>query len=90
MTLPTAFTPDYERYDGVRPIQEIGYKLIWLAAVAWPLWSASQLAGAPAEGMTYSFLPVVLPIALMPWRYVLRTYVWSQAGRDQTRKVAFS
>jgi hypothetical protein len=55
---------------------EIGYKLIWLAAVAWPLWSASQLTGAPAEGMTYSFLPVVLPIALMPWGYVLRQYIW--------------
>jgi len=153
MTLATAFRPDDERYDGVRPIQvlamrigymlvfvlvgvrswtgiithqgawdplqaaavsmwasssllsligvfhplkmlplflfEIGYKLIWLAAVAWPLWSSEQLIGSPAEGMTYAFLPVVLPIALIPWGYMFRTYIWSRPDRDRAPKVAF-
>jgi hypothetical protein len=140
MRLATLFKPDYERYDGVRPIQifllrvsyvlvlvfvgirswpplfarqsdwdplvaaavsmwasssllsligvfhplkmlplvlfEIGYKVIWLIAVAWPLWTANRLTGSSAEDMTYAFLPVVAPIALVPWGYVFRTYVW--------------
>jgi hypothetical protein len=58
---------------------EIGYKAIWLIAVARPLWFANQLAGSPAEELTYAFLPVVVPIAVLPWRYVFRTYVWSGA-----------
>ena len=140
MTVAGILTPDYERYDGVRPIQifllragyvlvfalvgirswtslfthqgdwdplvavaiamwasssvlsligvfhplkmlplvlfEIGYKVIWLIAVASPLWTAHRLTGSPAEDMTYAFLPVVGPIALVPWGYVFRTYVW--------------
>jgi hypothetical protein len=59
---------------------EIGYKLIWLAIVAWPLWSANRLAGSPAEGMTYAFLPVVVPIVFVPWPYVIRKYIWSHAS----------
>jgi hypothetical protein len=55
---------------------EIGYKLTWLAVVAWPLWKAGRLAGSPAEGMTYAFLPVAAPLLLMPWGYVFRTYGW--------------
>jgi len=142
MKLTTAFKPDYERYEGVRPIQvfalrlgfvlvlvivgniswtrfinhqgdwdpipaaalsmwaahsllsligvfrplqmlplvlfEIGYKILWLAIVAWPLWSANRLVGSPAEDLTYAFLPVVVPIVLVPWSYVFRKYVWSQ------------
>ncbi len=133
------FTPDYERYEGVRPIQihlgrigyalvivtvgarswaslfthegawdpmqaaavamwasssllsllgilhplkmlplilfEIGYKLIWLAGVAWPLWSQGRLTGSPAEDLTYAFLAVVIPMAVVPWDYVLRVYI---------------
>ena len=133
------FTPDYDRYDGVRPIQvhlgrigyavvlvtvgarswaslvthegtwdplqaaavamwasssllsllgifhplkmlplilfEIGYKSIWLAAVAWPLWSQDRLRGSPAEVLVYPFLAVVIPIAVVPWGYVLRVYI---------------
>ena len=54
---------------------EIAYKSIWLVIVAYPLWSTSQLAGSPAEGLTYAFLVVIVPVVLMPWGYVLRTYV---------------
>ncbi len=138
--LTAAFKPDYERYEGVRPINiyllrllfllvvvfvgsdswsailkhegpwdhvkaaalcmwatyallsilglihplkwlplvifEIIYKIIWLAVVAYPLWSANQLVGSPAEGMTQAFLWVILPIVAMPWGYFFRTYVW--------------
>lgn len=54
---------------------EIIYKVSWLIIVAYPLWSANQLAGSPAEEMTYAFLWVVLPIAAMPWKYAFHKYV---------------
>src|SRR4051812_26993022 len=43
---------------------EIGYKVIWMTAVAWPLLRSGQLVGSPAEELTYPFLPVVIPIAI--------------------------
>ena len=55
---------------------EIVYKIIWLVIVAYPLWSTDQLAGSPAEEMTYAFAWVILPIVAMPWAYPFRTYVW--------------
>ena len=55
---------------------EIVYKIIWLVIVAYPLWSTNQLAGSPAEEMTYAFGWVILPIVAMPWAYAFRTYVW--------------
>ena len=61
---------------------EIAYKSIWLAIVAYPLWSSDRLSGSPAEAMTYAFLWVVVPIGATPWGYVLRTYVLpSRAAR---------
>jgi hypothetical protein len=57
---------------------EVGYKLIWLIAVAWPLWVTDRLVGSPAEALTYAFLPVLAPIVLMPWGYVFRRYLWRQ------------
>lgn len=54
---------------------EILYKVVWLLLIAYPLWSASQLAGSPAEGMTSAFLWVVLPIIAMPWKFAFYTYV---------------
>jgi hypothetical protein len=56
-------------------ILEIFYKVLWLMVVAYPLWSSNHLSGSTAEGMTYAFLWVVLPIIAMPWRYFFRTYV---------------
>jgi len=54
---------------------EIGYKLIWLATVAWPLGRSGQLVGSPAEGLTYAFLAVIIPIVVVPWGYVVRVYL---------------
>ena len=61
---------------------EIAYKMLWLAVVALPLWSANQLAGSPAEGLTYAFLGVVIPIVLVPWPYVFRKYIRSPTHRQ--------
>jgi hypothetical protein len=63
---------------------EIGYKLTWLVIVALPLWKDGRLTDPRTEEMTYAFLPVVLPLAAMPWGYVFQTYVWSQGGRRIT------
>lgn len=54
---------------------EIVYKITWLAAVAWPLWSAGQLWGSPADPIARAFLWVPLAIVATPWRYVFDTYM---------------
>ena len=53
----------------------IGYKLIWLAIVAYPLWQAGTLAGSPEEPMTNAFQWTPLLMLAVPWGYVLRNYV---------------
>jgi len=139
MRIPTVFKPDYERYEGVRPLNVyflrllfllmflfvgydswssilnhqgpwdpmraaalcmfasysllsiigvfhplkmlpivlfmILYKSVWLIVVAYPLWSANQLAGSPAEGMAKVFRWVAVAIVFTPWKYVLDKYV---------------
>jgi hypothetical protein len=54
---------------------EIFYKVLWLILAAYPLWKTNQLSGSPAEGMTYAFLWVILPIVAVPWGYAWRNYV---------------
>ena len=61
---------------------EVFYKVLWLIVVAYPLWSRGKLVGSPAEEETSSFLWVLLPIAAIPWGYVLMTYIY------QPRRVA--
>ena len=56
---------------------EILYKSIWLIIVAYPLWASNRLAGTPAEGMTYVFALVLLPIVAMPWKYYFKRYVFA-------------
>jgi hypothetical protein len=53
---------------------EIFYKVLWLAIVAYPLWSRGQLEGSDAEGITYAFLWVILPILVMPWKYAFMNF----------------
>jgi hypothetical protein len=59
---------------------EIVYKLLWLALVAYPLWSTHELADSPrAEHLTFVFLLVALPIVAMPWKYAFDHYVRGRA-----------
>ena len=53
---------------------EIAYKVLWLAIVAYPLWSAGALVGVPAEGIATVFFPVFLVVLIIPWGYVFRQY----------------
>ena len=62
---------------------EIFYKLLWLGVVAYPLWSTGTLAGSPAEGMTSAFLWVLLPIAAVPWTYVIGHYLRPQKAASR-------
>jgi hypothetical protein len=59
----------------------IGYKAIWLAIVAYPLWNANALAGSPAEPMTKDFLWLPLALIVVPWGYAFRNYVRPQQPR---------
>ncbi len=56
---------------------EIFYKVLWLAIVAYPLWSTGRLAGSSAESTTSGFLWVILPIIAVPWGYVFVTYIYT-------------
>ena len=53
----------------------IGYKTLWLAFVAWPLWQAGTLAGSAAAEIAKAFLAVPVLAAVVPWSYAYRTYV---------------
>lgn len=59
---------------------EIVYKITWLIVVAYPLWSAGQLWGSPADGMARAFLWVPLAIVATPWGHVWDTYVRGATG----------
>ena len=58
----------------------IGYKTIWLAFVAAPLWQAGALWGTPTGEIAASFLTLPLLVVVVPWGYAWRTYFgWPQA-----------
>jgi hypothetical protein len=59
---------------------EVFYKVMWLAIVAYPLWTKGTLAGSPAEGTTNAFLWVVLAIIAVPWGHIGKAYLtWPKA-----------
>ncbi len=59
---------------------ESAWKLIWLAVVALPLWTAGQLDAATAEKAS-SVGWVVIILAVIPWRLVLNRYVLQRGDR---------
>jgi len=47
------------------------YKIIWLAAVAYPMWTIGK-----STGMLQDFaIPVVIDLIVIPWPYVFAHYV---------------
>jgi len=55
---------------------QFSYKLIWIIIVAYPLWSANQLTGSPAQGLTKAnSTGIVLDLLVIPWSYVLKNYI---------------
>jgi len=59
---------------------ESAWKLLWLTAVALPLWTAGQMDPATWE-TTYATLWVVVILAVIPWRYVFAQYVTKRGER---------
>ena len=53
----------------------VGYKSIWMAFVAYPLWRAGTLEGSSAQPIFESFLALPLLALVIPWGYAWRTYV---------------
>jgi hypothetical protein len=59
----------------------IGYKAIWLAFIAWPLWQAGTLWDTPTGEVAASFLALPALAAEVPWGYAWRTYFgWSRGS----------
>lgn len=58
----------------------IGYKAIWLAVVALPLWRAGTMEGSSAQPIAESFLGLPLLALVIPWGYAWRTYVLGKKG----------
>jgi hypothetical protein len=53
----------------------VGYKSIWMAFVAYPLWRAGTLEGSSAQPIFESFLALPLLALVIPWGYAWRTFV---------------
>jgi hypothetical protein len=69
---------------------EIAWKVIWMIAVVLPLWINGQLDPATLK-VFYTCLLVVIPIAVIPWRYVFANYVRKPGDpwrSDGTRSVS--
>ena len=56
------------------------HKLIWLIVVAWPLWSSGQMDAGTAQTANECLL-VAIFLVLIPWPYVLATYVMAPGDR---------
>jgi hypothetical protein len=59
---------------------ESAWKLIWLAVVALPLWSAHHLDPATREVASQCLLVVII-LAVIPWRYVYAQYFTQRGER---------
>jgi hypothetical protein len=59
---------------------EMTWKVIYLVAFAWPLWSAHAVTAETGEDIR-AVLMVVVFVPLIPWRYVFQQYVLRPAER---------
>ena len=59
---------------------ELVWKVIWLVAVALPLWSAGEMDG-PTLQTVRDCVPVILIPIVLPWGYVIAHYVKRPADR---------
>jgi hypothetical protein len=59
---------------------ELAWKIIWTIVVVVPLWRSGQLDPATLF-VFYTCLVVVIPAAVIPWRYVFTNYVTKPGDR---------
>ena len=71
---------------------ELGWKAIWLTAIALPLWLGGRLDPAAAETAGECLVGVVF-LAVIPWDYVWRAYIrrpgdrWGWAPRSRAAPI---
>jgi hypothetical protein len=66
---------------------EIAWKVIWLSVVALPAWTSGTMDADTRETAIECTL-IVLIIAVVPWRYVVETYVGGHGDRWGPRRAA--
>ncbi|MBI3221023.1 MAG: hypothetical protein HYZ44_16025 [Bacteroidetes bacterium] len=66
---------------------EVIYKITWLLAVAYPLWSSDSLDGSSVEYTANVFIWVLLPAAFMPWKYFVMSYVLGKKLVNNSAKI---
>ncbi|WP_108812102.1 hypothetical protein [Sphingorhabdus sp. Alg231-15] len=54
---------------------QFGYKLLWIAAVGYPLMSRGELDSSGQDLFQANAMGVVIDLIAIPWIYVIRTYV---------------
>jgi hypothetical protein len=59
---------------------EMFWKGLWLIVVALPLWRANALDAATLDTAQACLMGIIFPLVI-PWRYVLTTYVLPPGGR---------
>lgn len=59
---------------------ELAWKIIWTVAVVIPQWTSHRLDAATLY-VFYTCLVVVIPAAVIPWRYVVTHYVTKPGDR---------
>lgn len=64
---------------------EVLWKAVWLSAVAVPAWRSGTMDAA-TRGTLVEVLPIVVVAAIVPWRYVVTTYL--VASGDRWRRAA--
>lgn len=63
---------------------EVAWKLIWMVVVVLPAWRGDRLDQATLQ-VFYACLLVVIPLAVIPWRYVVSQYVTRAADPWRSR-----
>jgi len=66
---------------------EVAWKAIWLSAVALPLWLARRMDAATSETAVECLMAVIF-LFVIPWGYVVRTYVTASADPWRGRAVS--
>jgi hypothetical protein len=59
---------------------EFAWKLIWLLAIALPMWLANQMDAATRESLPSILMGVIVPV-IIPWGYVYAHYVQKPGDR---------
>jgi len=62
---------------------EIVYKCIWLIFIAYPLTRSGEQLSTETQELIQAFLWVLLPIIAVPWKYVYRSLIKTNASVAQ-------